>query len=105
MLSPIRKAGSVMVMALFFTAVLAVIGGISFTVIQNRYRLVHQTASWQEALLAAESGVDIAITEMRKELFDPTQAWVDWKNDPNAEVADALEIQEGGKYYSSTVLM
>lgn len=100
-----KNTGSVMVMALLFTTILIIGGGITFAVIQNRYRLVHQTASWQEALLAAEAGVDIAVSEMRKEMYDPDNAWKGWGSDPNAEIANTLELPDNAKYYSSTVLM
>src|SRR5688572_28085578 len=75
------RHGSIMLMALFFTAILTVVGAISFGVIQNRYRQVHQRASWQEALLASEAGIDIAVNEMRKQLYVASNAWKGWSSD------------------------
>src|SRR5687768_15566404 len=108
MSSKTMRSGSIMVMALFFTAILAAAGAITFGVIQNRYRQVHQTASWQEALLAAEAGIDIAVNEMRKQLFDPDKAWKDWGKTEGAEgeepAGDSSPI-EGEVFYTSKVLL
>jgi hypothetical protein len=97
--------GSVMVMALFFTAILTIVGAISFGVIQQRYRQVHQTASWHEALLAAEAGIDIAINEMRKQLYDPSHAWKGWSSDPSAVEEVEVDPTDGEVFYTSKVLL
>ncbi len=42
-----------------------------------------QTATWQEALVAGESGIDLAITELRKSLYPaPNHAWETWNTPP-----------------------
>ena len=102
---PSKNSGSILVLALFFTAILVAAGTITFGVIQNRYRQVHQTASWQEALLSAEAGVDIAVNEMRKELFDPSNAWKGWKNQVVDNETEAVKPGDTGVYYTSKVLM
>jgi hypothetical protein len=63
------RVGSVIALALITAAVLSVLGATSFMVLQNRYRLAHQTSRWQEALLPAEAGVDLAVNEIRKQLY------------------------------------
>ena len=48
-----------------------------------KYQNALQTATWQEALVAGESGIDLAITELRKSLFPaPNHAWEGWNNPP-----------------------
>ena len=48
-----------------------------------KYQNALQTATWQEALVAGESGIDLAITELRKSLFPaPNHAWESWNNPP-----------------------
>ena len=48
-----------------------------------KYQNALQTATWQEALVAGESGVDLAITELRKSLFPmPNHAWETWNTPP-----------------------
>ena len=68
-------------MALGILTTLAVLSGVVMSVLGNRHRLAFQTASWQEALLAAESGVDLAVAELRTSLYDPTAAFGTWARD------------------------
>ncbi|MDQ3624068.1 MAG: hypothetical protein M3463_16545, partial [Verrucomicrobiota bacterium] len=70
-----KRAGSAVVMVIGVTSVLVTLGAIAFQVLQTRYRQVHQVASWQEALLVAEAGVDIALNEIRKSVSDPSNAF------------------------------
>lgn len=57
-----------MVIALIMVAVLASLGAATFIYINNRYKVVHDAASWQEALHSAEAGVEVALTEIRRPL-------------------------------------
>ena len=52
---------TMIILSLFATEVLRAVSG--------RYQLGIQAAKWQEALLAAESGVDLAVVELRKSLY------------------------------------
>ena len=70
--------GSALVISLVFAGTLAAVGAASLVVLQGKYRALHQAASWQEALLSAEAGMDLAMNEIRKELFDPENAWSGW---------------------------
>ena len=95
--------GSTLVISLVFLAILFAAGGVTFNLLQNRYRQVHQTATWQEALLASEGGVDLAVNEMRKELYDPDHAWSTW-----SDTATPGDVTAGGTealYYTSNVLL
>jgi hypothetical protein len=48
-----------------------------------KYQNALQTATWQEALVAGESGIDMAISELRKSLFPaPNHAWENWNSPP-----------------------
>ena len=52
--------------------VLAVIAGNLMWSASARYHVTYQSASWQEALVAAEAGVDFAMAELRKRVtLDP----------------------------------
>src|SRR3954470_12423639 len=98
-----RIGGSTLVISLIFLTVLFAAGGVTFTILQNRYRQVHQNATWQEALLASESGVDLAVNEMRKELYDPTNAWADWGNNPDGTTTSTGSASS--LYYTSKILL
>ena len=65
-------------MALSCALIVAGIGGASFMVVQSKFRVVHQAASWDQALLSAEGGVENAMEEIRKTLYDPSSAWTGW---------------------------
>ncbi len=96
------SSGSTLLISLVFLAILFAAGAVTFNLLQNRYRQVHQTATWQEALLASEGGIDLAVNEMRKELYDPDHAWSTWSDTAapgdSTGAADAL-------YYTSNVML
>ncbi len=96
------ESGSVIVLSLVFVGILLAAGSISISLVQSRYRQVHQNASWQESLLAAEAGIDIAVNEMRKGLYDPASAWTGWtdadENTPSGTGAGEI-------YYTSKVFL
>jgi hypothetical protein len=97
--------GSALVLALFFTGILLAGGAITYQVLQSRYRQTHQTACWEEALLAAEAGIDIAVAEMRKGLYQPGSAWVGWSNSPDGTQAGVPNPASGAVYYTSKVFL
>src|SRR6266853_3090886 len=99
------QSGSTLLLAVIFLGVLMAIGGVTFTFLQNRYRQVHQTASWQEALLASEAGIDLAVNEMRKELYDPADSWNGWSNSPDSSASTQTDPTAGTLYYTSNVLL
>jgi hypothetical protein len=52
-------------------------------IVSIKYQNALQTATWQEALVAGESGIDLAIAELRKSLYPaPNHAWEGWNNPP-----------------------
>lgn len=55
--------------------------------VSGRFQLGVQTATWQEALIAAESGIDLAVMELRKSLYpQPNHAWEGWSDVPGSGV-------------------
>jgi hypothetical protein len=86
---------------------LIALGATTLFVLNGRYRQVHQNASWQESLLLAEAGIDMAINELRKGLYDPQVAWAGWTpgqvpEQPNGNPADP---STSPLYYTSNVLI
>ena len=89
-----RIAGSALVVALACSAIILGVGITTYQSIQTKYRSIHQTAAWKEALLTAEGGVEMAMNEIRKSLYDPKNAFIGWEksadeiqqasNDPGA---------------------
>ncbi|MEP6686369.1 MAG: hypothetical protein ABJB22_06285, partial [Verrucomicrobiota bacterium] len=77
------NAGSVLVWTVLVIAILSLMAAQVLRVVSVKYQNALQTATWQEALVASESGIDLAITEMRKSLFPaPNYAWQGWTTIP-----------------------
>jgi hypothetical protein len=70
--------GSALIVALFCAAIILGIGYGTYRSVQTNYRSIHQTAAWKESLLTAEGGVEMAMNEIRKSLYDPDNAWSGW---------------------------
>lgn len=67
--------GSALAYAVFTLTVLAVISGTVLRGVSDEYLNTFHAASWQEALLAAESGVDLATLQLRQNLTVPGGTW------------------------------
>src|SRR5437773_11587326 len=82
------KAGSVLVWTVLVIAMLSLIAVETLRLVTVKYQNALQTSTWQEALLAAESGIDLAIVELRKSLYpQPNHAWEPpWGNPPGTEI-------------------
>src|SRR5436305_9696824 len=77
------KAGSVLVWTVLIIGILSLIAVETLRLVTAKYQNALQTSTWQEALLAAESGIDVAIVELRKSLYPPpNHAWDGWNNPP-----------------------
>lgn len=75
--------GSILAWCVITLAILSILGVEVLRIVSIKHQNALQTATWQEALLAAESGIDLAIVELRKSLFpSPNQAWEGWTNAP-----------------------
>jgi hypothetical protein len=81
------KAGSVLVWTVLVIGILSLIAMETLRLVTAKYQNALQTSTWQEALLAAESGIDLAIVELRKSLYpQPNHAWDGWNNPPGNQV-------------------
>lgn len=74
-----NRRGTALVTALICAAVIATTSAVTLSLVSSKNRVIHQSAAWKEALLSAESGVEMAMNEVRKNLFDPTHAWEGWQ--------------------------
>lgn len=77
------ERGSVLVWTIFVIAILSLLGTELLRAVSSRAQTGFQAATWQESLVAAESGIDLAVMELRKSLFPPpNHAWENWNNAP-----------------------
>lgn len=78
-----KHHGSILVWTVLTIAILSLLGAELIRLVSAKYQNALQTSTWQEALLAAESGIDLGIVELRKSLFPaPNHAWEGWNNTP-----------------------
>ena len=73
-----KAEGSVLVVTLGVIAILMMLVGVTLISTTNKYFTAYQWASWQEALQGAESGADIAMAEMRKDVSKSSTPWIGW---------------------------
>src|SRR5437870_13637187 len=86
------KAGSVLVWTVVIIGILSLIAVETLRLVTAKYQNALQTSTWQEALLAAESGIDLAIVQLRKSLYPPpNHAW-DGRNNPPGHEATGYEL-------------
>src|ERR1043166_76824 len=77
------NCGSVLLWAVITLAILSIFAAEVIRVVNINYHNGLQTSTWQEALLASESGIDLAIVELRKSLYPPpNHAWEGWNGVP-----------------------
>jgi len=72
------RAGTALITAVICAGIIASVCAFALAVLQPKYRSVHQTASWKESLLTAEGGIEMAMNEIRKSLYDPNHAFEGW---------------------------
>ena len=74
---------SVLIWTVIVITVLSIAAAELLRVVSQKYNATLHTAIWQEALLAAESGIDVAVRELRKSLYPPpNEAWDGWSDTP-----------------------
>ena len=86
--------GSTLLIAVLTVAILASIGAVTIMSIQRSYRGVHQTSAWQEALVSAEAGVDLAMVQIRKSVSAPGEEWAEGWHSDNAESTSSDQLAE-----------
>lgn len=88
-----RQTGGATLAVIGFITVISMIFGAVLARSMSTYRQVSHIASWQEALLGAEAGSDMAMAELRKTLFDPATAFTGW----STTNADGTALSNSGK--------
>ena len=87
-----HSKGSILVWTVLTMVILSFFATEVLRAVSGRFQLGVQAAKWQESLVAAESGVDLAIVELRKSLYPaPNNAWQGWSVVPgNGVVSKGL---------------
>lgn len=70
--------GSALVYVLITLTVLLALSAATLRPVSDEYVNTFRTAAWQEALLSAEAGIDVATLQLRNVLQDSGKAWPVW---------------------------
>ena len=80
-----NNTGSVLIWTVLVITILSLVAAELLRVVSGKYHSTLHTSVWQESLVAAESGIDLAVIELRKSLYPaPNDAWSSdrgWKTD------------------------
>src|SRR4051794_16605203 len=72
------EQGSALMYVLITLTVLLALSAATLRPVSDQYVNTFRTAAWQEALLAAEAGVDVATLQLRDVLQSSDKAWPRW---------------------------
>ena len=61
-----RRGGGALVMVMLIVCILSVVASSMLLTTVARYHTTYQSASWQEAIVGAEAGIDLGMSELRK---------------------------------------
>lgn len=75
----LQRNGSALVVVMITVAVLAFIAASLIRIASDRHRSAFESASWNESILAAEAGADLALLTLRSTLPE-NSIWVDRRN-------------------------
>jgi hypothetical protein len=85
-----NESGSTLIVALLMLVVLALLAANTLRMAVPRFHVSYQTAAWQEARLAAEAGVDMAIQRLNQNAPKPWDEdvadWTGWKYEDGSDV-------------------
>ncbi len=108
MLRTPRNSGHILIVALCVLSVLAILSGVVMSLMSAHYRTVWRTAAWHEALLTAESGIDMTIAEITGLLPDiqiNSQTGVALGASPlNPQLVNGLSLKTGGLSLKDSLL-
>ena len=86
-------AGSIILVTLLSLVVLSVVAAGVLRTVVPRYHVSYQTAGWQEARLAAEAGIDLALDRLNANaatISGSTADWTGWKQDATTAATGSI---------------
>src|SRR4051812_7805079 len=89
--------GSTLLYVIIAIAILAAGSAAVLRPVSDEYLNTFRTAGWQEALLAAESGVDLATIQLRQNLAHPGDTWpAPWTAAANGSLSQTASFSHAG---------
>src|SRR3954470_3319111 len=90
-----HSASSTLIVTLSTLTALSLMAAFTFTRVAPRFRMSHQNAAWEEARLAAEAGVDVAMGDLLRNSASPTGgSWQGWEQKDGGIVTNQQVIGE-----------
>jgi len=87
-----RNQASALLLSLAALALLAFTAAYTLRRVTPRFQMASQAAAWQEARLAAESGIDVALQDLSKNATGTTAGtWQGWKQTQNGAIVPAVD--------------
>jgi len=87
-----RAQGGTLIMSLLVLSLLALVAAHTLRRVEPKLRMVYQTAGWQEARVAAEAGVDVAMGELsRNAVGHGMGSWTHWRQENNGVIGTVLD--------------
>ncbi len=88
------RASSTLIVTLLTLSALSIMAALAVRRILPRLPMAYQNAAWEEARLAAEAGIDMAMNDLIKNVAGPdTNYWLGWKQsatDPSGSYLPAM---------------
>ena len=82
-----RNEAGTLVLCMIAIGVLTFAAALTVQRIGPRFRMAYQTAAWQEARLAAEAGIDVALAELSHNATGASGGdWPGWKQQPTSGI-------------------
>ncbi len=83
-------------MSLLVLSLLTLVAAHTLRRVEPKLRMVYQTAGWQEARVAAEAGIDVAMGELsRNAVGNGMGSWTGWKQQTGGIIGPALDATLG----------
>ena len=94
------QSGSTLVAAVLIVFVLSLVAANVLTSVSSRYNSAYRSAAWNDALLAAESGVDVTLSEVFRFIpnvtMSPAQGIGVGYSQPSLHLIDGLQLSPAG---------
>ena len=86
------RQASALIVTLGSLAILAIAAAYTLRRVSPRFQMASQAAAWQEARLAAESGIDVAMAGLtRNAVGTSTPTWPGWEQEKNGVIGPVLD--------------
>jgi hypothetical protein len=92
-----HSASSTLIVTLSTLSALSLMAALTFTRVAPRFRMSHQNAAWEEARLAAEAGIDVAMGDLLRNSAAPSGgSWQGWQRKDGGSITNETVLGSDG---------